>query len=284
MYPTRSGYTEGQLRACEAVILELSRILGKYWHHIFIVGGYVPTLIANDPSDPHSGTLDVDLALNHLQIHDEAYGKIHELLIMHGYRQNTDKAKQFQYFREINLGDEPYIVVVDLLTGQYDADSGKKRRHQRIQDTMALKARGVDLVFARYQEVVITGDLPNRGGKHSATCRAAGIVPLTVMKAIVMDDRYKNKDSYDLYYAIRHYPGGTAAVIAALKPDLNHGLVKEALKFLKKRFAAPDSSGPADIANFLEFNDEADRALVMRDAFETFKAIFDAVDKLTDKS
>lgn len=46
MFPTASAYTKKQLTACESVILELSRILGKYWHYIFIVGGFVPTLIA----------------------------------------------------------------------------------------------------------------------------------------------------------------------------------------------------------------------------------------------
>jgi hypothetical protein len=282
IFPTASGYTKEQLTACESVILELSRILGRYWEYIFIVGGYVPTLIANDPSDPHRGTMDVDLALNHLEIPEEAYAKIHELLIGHGYRHNTDKAKQFQYFRDISLGAESYTVVVDLLTGQYNVDSGKKRRHEPVQDVMALKARGLDLVYTRYQEVVITGDLPNRGGKHSATCRVAGVVPLTVMKAVCIDDRYKSKDSYDVYYTIKHYPGGIAAVMVALKPDLNHGLIKESVQLLRKTFASPDSSGPADIANFLEVDEEADRAVLMRDAYETFKALFDTIDKLAE--
>lgn len=49
------------------------------------------------------------------------------------------------------------------------------------------------------------------------------------MKSVCMEDRYKTKDAYDLYYTIRHYPGGIAAVIAALEPDLANGLVKEAL-------------------------------------------------------
>lgn len=144
MFPTASGYTKEQLVACKSVILELSRILGKYWQSIFIVGGFVPTLIANDPNDPHRGTLDVDLALNHLEIPEEAYATIHELLIGHGYRHNTEKTKQFQ---------------------------------QR----------------------------------------------------------------------------------------------------LHKNFASPDASGPADIANFLEAEDEADRDVIMRDAFETFKSLFDAI-------
>jgi len=280
MFPTASSYTHEQLSACESVILELSRILGKYWEYIFIVGGYVPTLIANDPTDPHKGTLDVDLALNHLEIPDEAYAKIHELLVGHGYRHDADKAKQFQYFREITLKDNSYTVVVDLLTGQYDVDSGKKRRHEQIQDAMALKARGVDLVYSRYQEIEISGELPNRGGKYSAKCRVADVVPLTVMKSVCMEERYENKDAYDLFYTIKHYPGGAAAIAAALKPDLDNGLVKEALQRLRKDFASPESSGPADVANFLEADDNAERAIIMRDVFETFEFLFDAITAL----
>ncbi len=277
MFPTASGYSKEQLAACESVILELSRLLGKYWQSIFIVGGFVPTLIANDPSDPHRGTLDVDLALNHLEIPEEAYATIHELLVGHGYRHNTEKAKQFQYFRDIELGETTYTVVVDLLTGQYDVDSGKKRRHEPIQDVMALKARGVDLVYSRFKEVEISGELPNRGGKYSAKCRVADVVPLTVMKAVCMEDRYKSKDAYDLYYTIRHYPGGLPAIVAALKPDLNNGLVKEALQRLQKLFESPDAAGPADIANFLEAQEDEERAVIMRDAFETFKSLFDQI-------
>lgn len=142
---------------------------------------------------------------------------------------------------------------------------------------MALKARGVDLVYSRYQEVEITGELPNRGGKYTAKCRVADIVPLTVMKSVCMDDRFKNKDAYDLYYAIRHYPGGIPAIVAALKPDLNNGLVKEALQHLQRSFATHDSSGPADIANFLEAEEEVERDVIMRDAFETFKSLFNAI-------
>lgn len=101
---------------------------------------------------------------------------------------------------------------------------------------MALKARGIDLVYSRYQEVEITGELPNRGGKYSAKCRVADVVPLTVMKAVCMEDRYKSKDANDLYYTIRHYPDGVPAIVAALKTDLNNGLVKEALQRLQKLF------------------------------------------------
>lgn len=70
------------------------------------------------------------------------------------------------------------------------------------------------------------------------------------------------------------------AITAALKPDLNNGLVKEALQRLQKLFESPDAAGPADIANFLEAQEDEERAVIMRDAFETLKSLFEAIAEL----
>lgn len=278
MHPTASDYSSEQVKACESVVLELHRILGSYWDNIVIVGGWVPTLLANNAQEPHKGTVDVDLALNHLLIPEEAYEKIHELLIKHDYVQNADKAKQFQYFRRLTLEGVEYTVALDLLTGQYDVESGKDRRHEPVQDVKALKARGVDLVFDRFETVTIEGDLPNKGGKDRAECKVASAAPVIVMKCAALAGRYKDKDSYDLYYFVKYYGGGVDAVFAAITPDLDHGLMKEAIARLRKYYSAPNESGPAQVARFLEVDDETDREVIMRDVYETIQALLERID------
>lgn len=278
-YPTASEYNEGQIKACESVVLELHRILGAYWENIVIVGGWVPTLLANNPDEPHKGTVDVDLALNHLLIPEDAYEKIHELLVKHEYVQNTDKTKQFQYFRIIKLEDKEYTVVLDLLTGQYDVESGKKRRHEPIQDAKALKARGADLVFSRFETVTISGELPNRGGKDSAECKVARATPVIVMKCAALAGRFKDKDSYDLYYFVKYYRGGVEAVFDEIKVDLNHGLLKEAIGRLRKYYASIDESGCAQVARFLEVDDDDEAAVIRRDVYETITALLEKIDE-----
>lgn len=277
--PTASEYNEEQIKACESVVLELHRILGAYWENIVIVGGWVPTLLANNPDEPHKGTVDVDLALNHILIPKEAYEKIHELLVKHEYVQNTDKAKQFQYFRKILLDEKEYTVVVDLLTGQYDVESGKDRRHEPVQDTKALKARGADLVFSRFETVTIKGELPNRGGNESAECKVARATPVIVMKCAALAGRFKDKDSYDLYYFVKHYKGGVAAVFEEIKVDLHHGLLKEAIGRLRKYYESTDESGCAQVARFLEVTEEDEAIVIRRDVYETITALLEKIDE-----
>lgn len=266
------------------MILELHRILGAYWDNIVLVGGWIPTLLANNENDPHLGTADVDLALNHLLIPNEAYGKIHALLTGHNYRQNTDKAKQFQYFRTINIEGIDRVVVLDLLTGQYNIERGKSRRHEPVQDVMALKARGVDLVFTRYEVVTIEGDLPDKGGHDSVNLKVAGAAPIIVMKCAAIFSRLKDKDSYDLYYFIKNYKGGATAVLEAIKPDIHHGLMTEALQKLRRHFKTMHASGPAQVARFLELADDVELATRQRDVFEVMNDFLSRAETLADET
>ena len=58
MYPKASQYSKEQLEACKSVLLELRRVLGNYWEHIAVVGGWVPSLLAQNTAEPHVGTFD----------------------------------------------------------------------------------------------------------------------------------------------------------------------------------------------------------------------------------
>jgi len=106
------------------------------------------------------------------------------------------------------------------------------------------------------------------GGKDSVTIRVASIVPFIVMKAMALDDRLKEKDAWDIYYCLRHYPGGIDAVVEEFKPHLNQSLIREGLEKMARHFASVEHSGPMHIANFEELTDEEARDLQIRDAFE----------------
>lgn len=279
-----SDYSEELTTVCKSVLLELHRILGSFWDHIVIVGGWVPTLLANNTDDPHKGTADIDLALNHLLIPDEAYATIHELLLSNNYVQNTDKAKQFQYFRSLTIDGIDRTVILDLLTGQYDVESGKDRRHEPIQDVKALKARGVDLAFTRFEVVKIDGELPDKGGHDCIELKVASVAPIMVMKCSAISNRLKDKDSYDLYYFVKNYKGGLADVLTALKPDVKHGLVTEAIEKIRHHFQAVNSSGPSQVVRFLEIDDENEMNIVKRDVFETMQNLLSGVDQLVNES
>jgi hypothetical protein len=191
MFPTANEFTEGQVKACHSVLIELVHILGDFADDMAIVGGWVPTLLLPGAGERHIGSMDVDVALNSQKIGEEAYTTISKILTRHGYKHNESKDAQFRYFKDVSVDSTAYNVAVDLLTGEYGGKTGKNRRHEPIQDIKARKARGADLVFDRTETVVVTGDLPNNAGKDSVKCKIAGVVPFIVMKSMAIGNRIK---------------------------------------------------------------------------------------------
>ena len=272
---TASQYEPGQVQACHSVLVELVHILGDFIDDMAIVGGWVPILLIPNAAEEHVGSMDVDLALDIEKISDEAYATINKILTRHGYCQNEASNAQFKYFKTVVIGRQTYEVEVDLLTGEYGGDTGRNRRHQPIQDVKALKARGADLVFARTEIVTVSGDLPGDAGKDTVKCRVAGVVPFIVMKGIVLARRKKEKDAYDLDFVLRNYPGSIEAIAQLMVPDINHGVVQEALSNIEMKFETVEHWGPLAIANFREVQDIDERTRTKRMAYELVQDLLD---------
>ncbi|MBU2610712.1 MAG: hypothetical protein KJ606_07160, partial [Chloroflexi bacterium] len=65
MVTKRTDYTAEAVEAARSVMLELTRLLGEYQEGIVIVGGWVPELLLSGAGHRHTGSLDVDLALDY---------------------------------------------------------------------------------------------------------------------------------------------------------------------------------------------------------------------------
>jgi len=261
---TKDDYPKLAVKAAESVLLELVHILGEYLDSIVVIGGMVPRYLITEPEEPHVGTTDVDLALDHRRFDEPGYQTLHTLLTNHHYR--VDHSQPFIYRREIVKDGNTVSVQVDLLSGEYGG-TGRDRRTQAIQDVRPRKARGADLAFEEPVHVKITGELPS-GAKDTVTIPVAGIVPFIVMKAMAMRGRLKRKDPYDIYYCLRYFPEGMDKIVGHVKLLRENALVKEALEILREKFDSPEHVGPSHIAEFLELSDpdEADRT--KRDAYE----------------
>jgi hypothetical protein len=61
---TRPDYNREAVEACYSVMLEIVNVLGEFRDHIVVVGGWVPYLLIKDKRDEHTGSLDIDLALD----------------------------------------------------------------------------------------------------------------------------------------------------------------------------------------------------------------------------
>lgn len=186
------------------------------------------------------------------------------------------------FYRDVAVGTRMIPVEVDFIAGEY-AGTARRHRTQSVQDIRARKARGCDLAFDLFDEVIMTGPLPD-GGDDRVTVRVASIVPFLVMKGMALRDRLKSKDAYDIYYCIRHYPGGSAALADIFAPHLHHGLVIEGLSAIADKFFSFTAIGPKSVADFEEIINMEDRELRQRDAFErvqTFITRFDIIRKLS---
>jgi hypothetical protein len=272
MVTTRRDYLGGAIEATRMVLIELAQLLGEFRDQLVVVGGLVPSLLFRDASEPHIGTLDIDVALDFRNIPDASYETLLRALTGRGYRQ--DPHQPFRFFRDVPFPNREAIrVEVDLLAGEYGG-TGRSHRTQIVQDARARKARGCDLVFEQNELVTIEGELPG-GGRLTVQCRVAAIVPFLVMKGMALADRLKEKDAYDIYYCVSQYPGGLAALAEIFRPHMGNRLVREGLTKIKEKFLSPDHAGPKWVADFLEIANREERAIQQRAAYEQVTALLD---------
>jgi len=261
---TRRDYAEEAVRAAKSVLIELFHLLGEYRDNIVLIGGWVPELLfSSQAQEPHVGSIDIDLALDHRRITEAAYKSFEDLLAGRGYKQGD---QPYIFYREVILGERVYQVEVDLLAGEYEG-TGRSRRHQRIQGIKARKVRGCDLVFDMALEVNVEAELPG-GGKDSVTIRVSSVVPFIVMKGIALDERIKEKDAWDIYYCLKNYPGGLDGLIDEFKLYIGRSVVKEGLMKIANHFSSVEHIGPKFVADFYEIADPEERERIQRDAFE----------------
>jgi hypothetical protein len=268
---TRRDYTAEAVEAAKSVLIELMHLLSEYRDEIVLIGGWVPELLHPQEPRRHVGSMDIDLALNHLKIQD-GYRRIEELLHNRGYYQE-DGRQQFVFFRDVLVAGQTVTVQVDLLSGEYEG-TGKGRRHQVVQDLKARKVRGCDIAFVMAEEIEIEGEIPG-GGLDRVTIRVASIVPFFVMKGMALDERLKEKDAWDIYYCILAYPGGIEALAEVFRPHLSHGLVQEGLAKIARHFADIRSIGPRFVAAFEEADDPEEIERISRDSFERVNAFLE---------
>ncbi len=95
------------------------------------------------------------------------------------------------------------------------------------------------------------------------------------MKGMAIWDRYDEKDSYDICYTIRNYPGGLHELAGVIKPHLQNNLVLEGLRKIRSKFMEIDGFGPVAYADFLLATESYERELHKRDAYERVNTLLD---------
>ena len=267
-----ADYDSRSTAAVRSVIIEIGQILGSYRGKYTIVGGSVPWLLLDQAAMPHVGTQDLDLDLDPEALGDGEYSLLVDALLENGYEQSEALAR-FQLQRVIDLqdGEKPVRVIVDFLMPR-DAVVSKKGP-KLIEGFAVQKADGADLGVT-YQEVIeVTGTMPS-GDTNRVRIAVCTIPAFLAMKGHALDGRKKEKDAYDVYYAIRNYPGGVPAIAEACRPLLDEASGIVGFKLIDSKFETVESYGPTSVRNFVAETDVLDG----RDADEWQQDAFGQVD------
>lgn len=260
-------YSEEQKEAAHRVLIELVNIFEEYKDDIRIVGGWVPELMF--PGKGHIGSVDVDVLINHLTLHDEGYQNMSHILQKNGYKEHPDK--YFSFVKAVEIDGTSYDVDVDILAGMYGGTQLKKRS-QHVQGLKALKATGGNFAFDfPAQKVYLEAKRPD-GAMDAANVNVVAVVPYMIMKTAALG-RGKAKDAYDIYFLIKHYRNGIEALAKEFQPVKDRNLVQEMKEKLDGKFSSSEHAGPRDVADFLYLIDEEEIEMIKRDAYEQIQAL-----------
>ena len=260
-------YNEGQKTAAHRVLVELVNLFNEYRDDIRIVGGWVPDLMF--PGEGHVGSVDVDVLINHIKLNDSGYLTMARILLRNGYKEHPDK--YFSFVKQVKVDGIPYDVDVDILAGMYGG-TRETKRSQHVQGVKALKATGGNFAFEFDPQTVRIEAERTDGALDVARVNVIAVVPYFVMKASAMG-RGKAKDAYDLYFLIKHYPMGAYGLAKLFEEYKNSNIVTEMKEKLEEKFASPNHAGPADVAAFLNPEDDEETAFIKRDAYEHMQAL-----------
>jgi hypothetical protein len=260
-----------------ALRLEMTDALKGYGADVVVVGGWAPYFLLKSFShgrEEHLGSWDADLALNFRRIPEEAYETILETIQRLGYSPRSNaagKAIPASFEKMVQVEGARHRMQVDFLAGEYGG-SAKSHRHQHVQDLLAHKARGADVVFEQFYVQDVKGRLLS-GAELTVRVNIANEIAVFIMKGICIGQRTKAKDYYDLYMLAKHFKEGPKSLAQSLVPHKGNGLLKEALGNIHRYFDSPNGLGPTLVAEFLGEPEGDEREIRRRDAFEVVQAV-----------
>lgn len=248
-----NDYDSRTNEAVKSVLIEIGQILGSFAGKFAVVGGAVPWLRLGEADTPHIGTQDIDLSLHAEALADGEYVSLVEALRTHGYQQRTDLLR-FQLVRTVPARDagRDIDVVVDFLMPR--AAEISKNDPPLIGEFAVQRADGADLALQFSETVFLDGEMPD-GGRNRVHIPMASIPALLAMKGYAIDGRKKGKDAYDIYYCVRNFPGGLAALVVATSPLLEVETARQGYHLISTKFRDADDYGPMSVRNFVEGSD-----------------------------
>ena len=250
---TADDYNREQTELVRRTCLYIATKLGDFVDDLVVVGGYVPSLLVNvedlpPESDPHAGTLDLDLALELALLDEGRYRTLTEALRTAGFEPATNPRGQptRQRWRLSSTAD---ATVDFLIQPSQHEDRGGTLRHIEP-DFGAIITPGLHLAFRDRVQKQLEGFtlFDEAASRNVWVCGPGAFV---VLKALAIGIRGENKDAYDLYYVVRNYGSGVADVADHLRRLLADADAQQALRVLRSDFGSLDALGPRRAAQFI---------------------------------
>jgi hypothetical protein len=249
---TAAGYPGEQVALVRATCLYVATKLGDLMDDLVVVGGLVPSLLIDqgelaEGTDPHVGTMDLDVGLAVALLDQGRYRTITERLRKAGFTQdvNEEGNPTRQRWKIERAGK---VTVDFLIPPTRPGDTGGKLRDIEA-DFAAVIAPGLHLAFQDRRRVTLSGRtiMGERATRDVWVCGPGAYV---VLKALAFGSRGENKDAYDLFYVVRNFGTGVEDVAEHLRPLLGDRAAAEAIAVLRRDFVDHEGIGPRRVAEF----------------------------------
>jgi hypothetical protein len=219
---------------------------------LVVVGGLVPSLLIPPAAlptgtDPHVGTMDLDLGLDLAILDDQRYEGIAERLKDSGFIPDT--SEKGNEVRQRWTHSRNQLVKLEFLIPPVNEEAMPGRLQPLEQGLAAFIIPGLEVAFRDRIKVNICGTtlFGESTSREIPVCNPGAFV---VLKALAFRNRGKFKDAYDLYYMTRNYGRGTEDVATFLAPLMNTVPGRRAIEILHEDFLDERALGPMRVALF----------------------------------
>lgn len=248
-----TDYHERDVKAVYSVLIELCQVLGAYREKFVVVGGAVPWLLLPSARPRHIGTLDIDLDLDPEALLDGEYASLVETLVEKGYECEKEGLRPFQLRRWVTVDEgEPIPVILDLLMPR-NAKT-ERRRDKLVEGLRVQRVDGGEVALHHHVTRTLDDRMPD-GRQNQVDVLVASIPALLVMKGYAIVGRDKKKDAYDIYFSVRNYEGGPAALADDCRELLTDSAALKGFRHIAFKFRHRDDFGPKTVRMFLEQSD-----------------------------
>jgi hypothetical protein len=250
---TADGYRGEQVDLVRATCLYVATKLGDLMDDLVVVGGLVPSLLIDQQglargTDPHVGTMDLDVGLAVALLDQGRYRTITERLRRAGFSQdvNAEGNPTRQRWKIEGIGR----VTVDFLIPPTQPGDVAGTLRNIEADFAAVIAPGLHLAFRDRRRVPLSGRTI-MGEDAARDVWVCGPGAYVVLKALAFGSRGENKDAYDLFYVVRNYGSRVEDIAACLRPLLDDPAGSDAIAILRRDFLDHNGVGPRRVAEFL---------------------------------